>query len=327
MQTLPAVVNLLERVYAPLPNEKDWLSEVIEAARSAFGGHLAIQAFTGSLSSSLDMNFQSMVGDDSINENMLRMIEYARSNDPSLLQYLYSAGPFISIRTQLVPARGDRLVDMLNKRVGSRDVVIAFGLDASGSACGVGWLRSSVEHLPRQVHQSIERIAAHLASAYRLRRRADQDIATTDSQDTLVDLRDDTLTRKSARLREAVLSVDRARRIAGGSPDQALACWKALVDGKWTLLERFMDGDRRVFVARPNEPTKFELHALSAREKTIVTFAVLGHSSKLIAYELDINESTVSRHMASALQKLNLTSRSELIELYGALVGAPTDGQ
>ena len=42
-------------------------------------------------------------------------------------------------------------------------------------------------------------------------------------------------------LREAVLRIERARTHAGRSePDAALDNWEALVDGRWSLVDRFL---------------------------------------------------------------------------------------
>lgn len=44
----------------------------------------------------------------------------------------------------------------------------------------------------------------------------------------------------------------------------------------------------------------------------------LGHTHKFIAYELGIAVSTVGAHLQSALRKLGLRSRADLVKLFAA---------
>jgi DNA-binding NarL/FixJ family response regulator len=48
-----------------------------------------------------------------------------------------------------------------------------------------------------------------------------------------------------------------------------------------------------------------------------VAFAALGHTNKLIAYELGLAVPTVAGHLRRAMDKLGLDSRSELIRVAG----------
>jgi DNA-binding NarL/FixJ family response regulator len=48
-----------------------------------------------------------------------------------------------------------------------------------------------------------------------------------------------------------------------------------------------------------------------------VSYAVLGHQQKYIGYELGLSPSSVSRCLTSALSKLRLSSREELIRVLG----------
>lgn len=54
--------------------------------------------------------------------------------------------------------------------------------------------------------------------------------------------------------------------------------------------------------------------SLSSREQQIATLVALGHSNKEIANELGIAVKTVEAHKANLMQKLELTSRSELVQ-------------
>ena len=49
-----------------------------------------------------------------------------------------------------------------------------------------------------------------------------------------------------------------------------------------------------------------------------MTFAGLGHSNKLIAYELGLSLGSVSAYLASAMRKLGFDSRVDLVRVYRA---------
>ena len=51
----------------------------------------------------------------------------------------------------------------------------------------------------------------------------------------------------------------------------------------------------------------------------MVEYAAHGHANKLIAYELGLSEGTISTHLKSALRKLRLGGRAELIRVRYAL--------
>ena len=54
--------------------------------------------------------------------------------------------------------------------------------------------------------------------------------------------------------------------------------------------------------------------ALTPNERLVVVYAVWGHSTKLIAYEVGFSPAAVSSLLSAALRKLRLRSRAELLE-------------
>jgi DNA-binding CsgD family transcriptional regulator len=177
------------------------------------------------------------------------------------------------------------------------------------------------------------RIAAHIAAAYRLRRSlhvAEVDPLIDDGDAVLdasgrchhavsdaQDVRDE--------LKRAVLEMDRARGSARKSDiETALSLWRGLVDGTWSLVERFDSDGRRFLIARRNEPGVLDPRGLSLREKQVVSFAAMGHSSKLIAYELGIEKSTVSSHLTAAMHKLGVDNHVALVRLLNHF-GSPSE--
>jgi len=57
------------------------------------------------------------------------------------------------------------------------------------------------------------------------------------------------------------------------------------------------------------------LQTLTPREREVLDLALKGHSSKVIAHELDISHRTVELHRSNLLEKLGAASISELLRL------------
>jgi DNA-binding CsgD family transcriptional regulator len=194
-------------------------------------------------------------------------------------------------------------------------------------------MRQDARVLSRPERHTLERIAAHLASAYRMRSSLDERRpaeALLDQADAVLsadgailhaqgDARDEEARHA---LRDAARRIDRARmQRRGSSPGDALAMWRALVDGRWSLVERFESDGRRIFVARRNDPASRAIRALSEQERKVAALIAIGHSLKLCAYDLGKAESTISELAHSAMRKLGVRSRAGLVELHGAIVG------
>jgi DNA-binding NarL/FixJ family response regulator len=95
--------------------------------------------------------------------------------------------------------------------------------------------------------------------------------------------------------------------------------WTALVGGRWTFVDRFDSDGRRYLLACKNTPEAAAPVQLGREERQVVAYVTLGHSNKLIAYELGRSEAWVSATLRSALKKLGLRSRVELAKAFHAL--------
>jgi DNA-binding NarL/FixJ family response regulator len=117
-------------------------------------------------------------------------------------------------------------------------------------------------------------------------------------------------------LRAAVVQVERSRgRLRHDDGREALALWRGLVAGQWSLVDKFESDGRRYLLAHRNEPHARESHALRRREQQVLELACRGYSNKMIAYELGIAETTVATHLGAVRRKFGCSSRSEVIAL------------
>ena len=190
--------------------------------------------------------------------------------------------------------------------------------------CLVGAPLAEVSGVKRPEAVAWSRVAAHMAAGMRLR-RARRSTSPEDSDAVLTPggriehAGDDSTDASLNALKEAARSMQRAR---GNSrhidPPGAVEAWKALVSGRWTLLDHFDHDGKRYVVAVRNDPQVPAFEELSAREAQVVAYAAQGHANKLIAYELGIAPSTVAMHLSTAAGKLGARSRVELIRVWRA---------
>jgi DNA-binding CsgD family transcriptional regulator len=188
--------------------------------------------------------------------------------------------------------------------------------------CLVGAPLPEVTGVKRGEATAWSRVAAHMAAGMRLR-RARRSAAPTDADTVLTpggrvehageDSSDATLDV----LKDAAKAMARARGSSRhADPPGAVEAWKALVSGRWTLLDHFDHDGKRYIVAVRNDPQVASVGELSPREAQVVAYAAQGHSNKLIAYELGIAPSTVAMHLSTAGAKLGAKSRVELIRVW-----------
>ncbi len=196
-------------------------------------------------------------------------------------------------------------------------------VDGEGLGCVL--VANMPDPAPRPVAPSVARVwakvAAHVATGYRLhrKRRSANDLesaeAILDPEGRAVHASGRAAQRWALDgIRAIASSVDHARtRAVRRDGPSALEAWRALALGRWSILDCFDRDGRRYVIARPNEPRPKGSPTLTRRQAQIVEHVALGHSNKLIAYELGLSPSTVATHLALAAGRLGARSRLELI--------------
>jgi DNA-binding CsgD family transcriptional regulator len=81
----------------------------------------------------------------------------------------------------------------------------------------------------------------------------------------------------------------------------------------WTVVDSYQADGVQYVVVRRDEPPPSAPRALSRRESQALALAVLGHSNKVIAYEMGASASTVGVLLYRAARKLGSRTRSELL--------------
>lgn len=219
------------------------------------------------------------------------------------------------------------IVAYLHSR-GSDDLLFSYSYDRTGTGVLLTAMvkGATLTDAAREIHR---RAAIHVAAGLRLRRalararvddapeavfEADGRLAHAEGPATSADMRH--------RLREAVTRIDRARTNAIRKEEmEALTLWQGLVEGRWSLIDRHDTDGRRYYVAIANPPDGVGVRQLTDVEAQVVAQALAGEPNGVIAYSLGAAESTVAGHLSTAMRKLGVASRMELVRL-GQSLGA-----
>jgi DNA-binding CsgD family transcriptional regulator len=316
-------VELIERAYAGIDlAPADWLHEVRGQAEQMFDGVFDL-AQVWEFQIDPQLRYRTLALDT--DPYFRAAFHAAHAVMPrAVIKRGYLTGPVPTLFDTLGKNADDPVYQVMSA-VGVGDMAGAIGVNPTGRGVAISWFRRRPGHLSREVRHTLGRIAAHMASACRLR-------ATDDASEEAVVAPDGKLVHaegdardleKRDLLRAAALRIDRARtRAAQSDFESPAALWEVLVDGRWSLVERFESDGRRYFIARRNRPGARKHHALTANERQVVALAAIGRPSKVIAYELGLSEGTVSRNLARALEEMGLSSRADLLQLHGAIVSA-----
>jgi DNA-binding NarL/FixJ family response regulator len=172
------------------------------------------------------------------------------------------------------------------------------------------------------------RFAAHLGSALRLRRLHDvlnpeSAVAVLSPNGRLEHAEAEAAASARGDLAEAAKAMDRARgKLRRLDPENASALWRAMVVGQWSLVDWFDHDGKRFLLAQENTIPASNVggetsgKSLTEREHQVVACAAMGHSNKLIAYDLGLSTGTVSVLLARAGRKLGVSGRVALIRAY-----------
>lgn len=199
------------------------------------------------------------------------------------------------------------------------------GLDATGKGCFIG-IGAERPRLTTREILVFQRLAYHLSSAYRIRRRL-QELQEDPLQTWEAILHPDGRLLEArgpakpvnARLalHRAARSIEQAREQARGPREEQdpTALWRPRVRARWTLIDAFTRAGERYIVARENQTIAPELNALTERERQVVASAASGKANKEIGYELGVSHATVRVLLARACRRLGVRSRKQLFEL------------
>lgn len=208
---------------------------------------------------------------------------------------------------------------------GAHDAFAVNALDASGRGLFLVAPLRVARRVPAEQITLFTRFAAHLTATLRVRRNAARSkphaaavlspagaLLDAEGGERVVEARED--------LRRATAAFEQARVTRRHDDlEPTTRRWRPLVLSRWSLLDEFdTDGKRFVVAVENAPPTRAPRRNLSEREHQVMTQASLGHSDKVIAYELGLSASTVRVLIHRAIRKLGATTRRDALARFEA---------
>ena len=316
------VISLIETAYRiDLPTDQ-WLQQVAANASAAFGSTQGAMAFTYDASSGDWVNVGALGLHGLPAEFPLEFFDQ-RDMTPENVVALVKIFKTIrvgNLRGFIDDERVNKM-GMVLDRHGMDDMVGVNGLDPSARGCMVLVANRRGPSNPRTTH-TWRRLAAHISAGNRLRALIEYSVqGQTSSQPPAeavltpsgnVEHAEGPAEARSARqaLRDALVRIQAARSERDDAW-RAVALWRGLVAGRWSLVEHFERDGRRYYLAHKNDPELTLDRALTLREKQVLAYAELGYSNKLIAYHLGLSSSTVATLLAKARKKVGMSVEGE----------------
>lgn len=250
-------------------------------------------------------------------------------DDQSYRRFYYPRQPVVFVSALLAPTVPAPLLGMLQdylQRLGAHDVLglLVHPAPQVAGVLFVSWQGESV--LEKGVSRNLHRVRLHVEAALRLQLRgAFPPAAVLSPTGKLEHLASRERADDVAALAERVSGIERARsQRMRTDQDRALAAWRALVEGRWSVVQHVDTDRKRQYLVFENAPHARRFRSLTARESGIVDQAARGRSGKQIAYALGLSEAQVSEGLGTAARKLGFRSRAALLRVAAALQHLPT---
>ena len=318
-------IALVEAAYDLEIPQSEWLTELGQPMRESLDG---VSAYVFEIN---QRDGEFMLGDhQSEDPRVAEHLQRTVSGMPKQLLQLFFGTPLLATSSSDVLAAAgvqldNTLLATLYAEVGFKDTFAMTAFDPLGDGVGLGvGLRDRIDP-PKGQRVLWTQVAAHVAAAFRLRRRlngrnpVDQASAVLRTDGKVDHLEPGVDADQRELLRQAVDRVERAR-ARGRATDEALELWQSLIAGEWSLADQFEGSGRRFYVAVRNPPEIADSKALTRREAEVVSYLACGTKTQAAAYALGLDEVTIRGYLRTALAKLNMRSRAELIALRSMLM-------
>jgi DNA-binding CsgD family transcriptional regulator len=315
--------ELLETLYAPAENDEAWGARLVALAGRMMGAK--DETFLSGLTHDPECTrFEPVVlVNMPVHVDVARFSDQFRSLGRRFFSALWYPPAPVVLHSEIAP----RLDDI--GRAALRGFQAGFSANDAIGLCaqpepGLPLVLSvatpgKIEVAPKE-RRLLTRVALHLETAFRLRRRPEVVKAILSPEGKLLHRADGAI--DADEMKEHVKRVERARARMRRTTTESLELWNALVAGHTSVVER-TEGLRRHYLFVENAPTTRELRALSPMEVEALSFAARGIPAKLIAYSLGVSEPTISRRLANAAAKVGLATRIELVRIAAMLTRDP----
>jgi DNA-binding CsgD family transcriptional regulator len=327
-----AMIAVADAGYALKGSDEEWLEGVLTAARPLLDHGSFIHGWIIDLQGGSFRSCAAIQLPDGADFERHVRHQHPSPGDPEIRRVAPAAS--LSTASTMWNTQGAELARQAQFPEGFAviDCVMLGATDPSGIACALMGALPEVSRFSTRDQARWGRVASHLAAALRLRERArtSPESVALDQADALIDPRTLTVSHADADARGHLSSIRAASELLAArhgtsDPDALITAWRALVAGRWSLIDTFDTDGKRFFVLRKNEPTAPGPPLLSPVQRAISAYIAMGHSNKAIAYHLGLSESSISRAVTEVCTLLGVASREQLAQLAGAL-GAHPEG-
>jgi len=322
----PDVIGVVEAIYKVDLQDSAWFGEILRGCERTFRASLGAMGFLYDASDPARMRMWSYARTERVPEGFT---EQAVAGILARVGATYVEETYRTLPCETAsgtPGFAEGPAPAVFASCGFTDLIGVNAVDPTGFGCWLGIPLSRTTKLSAPQRTRFERISAHLASAFRLRRRLAAGSgsrrqpwgaeAILSPRGHMAHASSDDAASARKTLRDAAVALDRARgKLRMIDPDGALFGWKGLVDARWSLVDKFDRDGKHYVLARRNDVEAPGLEALTPRERQVLAHAALGHDNKMIAYELGLAHSTVRVLLARAAAKLGARTREELVKL------------
>jgi DNA-binding NarL/FixJ family response regulator len=321
-------ITLVERAYDLAAGDDAWLDGIHDAASPIVDRGFGVLVGTWQMQGTTFTELGDQRG--SAPEGVRRVLRGLVGQLPREVlakNYGPHATDFIGSTEEIWPDAQQLLVEATEAEgvVGVRDL---FGLLVLGNPGRNGMVLTAaaptrVKLAPRD-RVRLKRLATHLSAGLRLRltlaaQQPPDAVLTPDGQLVHAERAARTPSARAA-LVAAVRAIETSRgKLRRTSPEEALALWKGLVTGQWSLVDRIESDRRRYLVAYENPISARSPRALTRREVDVAECLIQGRSASEVAYALGLSTGTVSRMTRDILRKLGVQRRTELASIFGSI--------
>lgn len=301
-------------------DEAKWLAEVTRTIAPAYGVEGPTASYVFDIADkNVHLGTTVSHGDD----NPLNRQQFERSHDVGGSQVavtsVYECAPYTLLSRVVGPKLAKESITG-GGMVGED----ALGLRANATPTSGVLVMSVLQTTNHRIknRELWSRFAAHLGTALRLRRArkeftADAAPAVLTPDGKLAQGTSEIIAQRSA-FADAAKAIDRARgKMRRLDPETATALWRTMVQGEWSLVDWYDHDGKRFLLAQENRvPATGANRTLTAREEQVVACAAMGHSNKLIAYDLGLSTGTVAVLLGRAARKLGVNGRVALVRVF-----------
>jgi DNA-binding CsgD family transcriptional regulator len=324
MRTDLDIIGSIEAAYATEGTDEQWLERLAHCVSPAFGAGVApVTAFSFDVKERVYMGTFASVGAPGFTRQQFESMQ--RTATPAELRAAYECDMFTLLSRVVGKDRTSTSVE--NGRMGPLDPL---GLRANVTPHSGIVVTTVVPHGFRIRQRALwVRLAAHIGAGLRLRQvrnAGPSDAAAVLTPDGRLEHANPSTEAARVDLADAAKAMDRARgKLRRLDPEEASSLWRAMVCGEWSLADWFDHDGKRFVVAHDNRVASAAPAALTSREQQVAACAAMGHSNKLIAYDLGLSQGTVSVLLHRAARKLGVSSRTALIRALRDLAEAPRE--